>query len=50
MEIKEIKKKLIVGGYSSSTVKTYIKGLLIRNDNFYTHLVSIPENFPTLVD
>lgn len=24
MEIKEINKKLIVGGYSSSTVKTYI--------------------------
>ena len=35
MEIKEIKKKLIVGGYSSSTVKTYITCLKYFKNYFF---------------
>ena len=35
MEIKEIKKKLIVDGYSSSTVKTYITCLRYFKNYYY---------------
>ena len=35
MEIKEIKKKLIVGGYSYSTIQTYITCLKYFKNYFY---------------
>ena len=35
MEIKEIKKKLIVGGYSPSTIQTYITCLRYFKNYYY---------------